>query len=94
LWQTLWFRSDDLGQCLAVIDREFLMDAQASQRLETDAGDRVLVVGTALRLHPVVRDNFYRIAREAIRQVTISGIIRYVRSDDSENAVEPEESTC
>jgi signal transduction histidine kinase/streptogramin lyase len=59
--------SDDLGESLATIDREFRMDVSASRRLETNTGYRVLVEGTALRLHPVVRDNLYRIAREAIR---------------------------
>lgn len=55
---------DDLAESLATIDREF-----ADHRPGTAANTsyRVLVEGTSRPLHPLVRDDFHRIAREALR---------------------------
>lgn len=58
---------DDLGESLATIDQEFRSEAPGSLQAVTGAGYRVLVEGTPRRLHPVVRDDLYRIAREAVR---------------------------
>lgn len=58
---------DDFGESLATIDHEFRGEVRGSQRSETETKYRVLVEGTPQRLHPVVRDDLYRIAREAVR---------------------------
>jgi signal transduction histidine kinase len=50
-----------------VIDREFRTEVQGSQHAKIVPSYRVLVEGTPRRLHPVVRDDLYRIAREAVR---------------------------
>lgn len=57
----------DLGESLAALDREFRNEARSTQMAESEIGYRVLVEGTPRRLHPVVRDDIYRTAREAVR---------------------------
>jgi signal transduction histidine kinase/ligand-binding sensor domain-containing protein len=58
---------DDLGESLAAIDREFRIETRGAHQQDAHASYRVLVEGTPRRLHPVVRDDLYRIAREAVR---------------------------
>ncbi|WP_321476365.1 two-component regulator propeller domain-containing protein [uncultured Paludibaculum sp.] len=58
---------DDLGESLATVDREFRDEMRGTQPAGVDTSYRVLVEGTPRRLHPVVRDDLYRIAREAVR---------------------------
>ncbi len=58
---------DNLVESLAAIDREFRANGPDSERNQTKASYRVLVEGTPRRLHPLVRDDLYRIAREAVR---------------------------
>jgi signal transduction histidine kinase/ligand-binding sensor domain-containing protein len=54
----------ELGESLAAIDREFRSEVR---KAEAETSYRVLVEGTPRRLHPVVRDDIYRVAREAVR---------------------------
>ncbi|MGJ5816763.1 sensor histidine kinase [Paludibaculum fermentans] len=58
---------DDLGESLATVDREFRDEMRGSREFGVDTSYRVLVEGTPRQLHPVVRDDLYRIAREAVR---------------------------
>ncbi|MGC4051235.1 MAG: two-component regulator propeller domain-containing protein [Paludibaculum sp.] len=58
---------DDLGESLAMVDREFRDELTGPQKPGADTSYRVLVEGTPRQLHPVVRDDLYRIAREAVR---------------------------
>jgi signal transduction histidine kinase/ligand-binding sensor domain-containing protein len=58
---------DELGNSLATIDREFRTEIRDPQQSPSEPGYRVLIEGTPRRLHPVVRDDLYRIAREAVR---------------------------
>ena len=58
---------DELGESLAAIDREFRTEIRAPQQSPSEPSYRVLIEGTPRRLHPVVRDDLYRIAREAVR---------------------------
>jgi signal transduction histidine kinase len=58
----------DLPQALADLASEFEPDIQLQGQLPGRAPDfRVLVQGRAIALKPIVRDEAYRIAREAVR---------------------------
>ncbi len=72
---------DNLGESLAMIDREFRSEAQGSEQLELETRYRVLVEGTPRRLHPVVRDDVYRIALEAVRNAFRHAHARQVELD-------------
>jgi len=56
--------SDELEESLAAIDREFRYELKSAP---IEANYRVLVEGTSRPLHPLVRDDLHRIAREALR---------------------------
>ena len=58
---------DELGESLARIDHEFRCEGPGSPHMGRETSYRVLVEGTPRALHPVVRDDLYRIAREAVR---------------------------
>jgi signal transduction histidine kinase len=78
---------DNLGESLATIDREFRSAAESSQHSESEARYRVLIEGTPRRMHPVVQDELYRIALEAVRNAfrhaRASEIELDIRYDDS-----------
>jgi signal transduction histidine kinase/ligand-binding sensor domain-containing protein len=57
---------NELGESLATLDCEFRMEARSADNGDVGAAYRVLMKGTPRRLHPVVRDDLYRIAREAV----------------------------
>jgi len=57
---------DDLVGALARMDREFRLEVENIHLPEVETRYRVLIEGPPRRLHPVVRDDLYRIAREAV----------------------------
>ena len=58
---------DELGESLATLDGEFrTATAAEAQHGHFHTAYRIVLEGTPRRLHPLVRDDLYRIAREAV----------------------------
>jgi signal transduction histidine kinase len=72
---------NELGESLAGVDRELRDEISAHRQTELQPSYRVLVEGTPRRLHPVVRDDLYRIAREAVRNALRHAYARNIELD-------------